>query len=481
MSPNMNNFSPASLRERLSFVPRLVHLAAPIALQSLLMTALNLADTFMVGQLGEVQIGAIALGNQIFFLMLLFQFGVGGGSAVFASQFWGRGDVAGVRRTLGIALVFGVSGAAVFTTAAVGVPGLLLSAFTNDQAVMAEGVSYLRIVAMGYVFTAVSLAFTHSLRSIGDTKLPMYAAGISITLNIIGNYILIFGKLGLPAMGVRGAALSTAIARFLEMLIILFVVYRRRGPVAASLGEMFDWNKAFVKRFIGRASPVVVNEMFWSLGFTMYTVVFGRMGTSYLAAYNIADTVGRLLMVIFISSGNASAVLIGNEIGAGRREGAKEVGNTIIHAVPIVAFFVGVIGFFVVAPTVPYLFEVSAEVRFLVRRFLRLYSILMLVKTVNLHVIVGILRGGGDTHYALAIDIGPLWIIGVPAAMITGLVLGLPAPLVYLSLNLEELTRFFFAWRRVKSNRWVHDLTSSSYDQLPGIEGAGCPPIEHES
>lgn len=465
-------------RLEFDFLPALVRMAIPIALQALMMTALNLADTFMVGRLGEVQIGAIAIGNQIFFLMMLFQFGVGSGSAVFASQYWGRRDVPGLRRTLGIGLVFGVGGAALFTALAVGMSRTVLSVFSQDTAVLSEGAAYLRIVAVSYVFTAVSMGYTHALRSIGDTRLPMYATGISITLNILGNYILIFGKLGLPAMGVRGAALSTAIARLLEMLIIVVVVYRRQGPTAAALRELIDWNVDFVKRFIGRASPVVLNEFLWSTGFTMYTVVFGRMGTSYLAAYNIADTVGRLLMVVFISTGQATAVLIGNHIGAGEEERARRMGHTIMHSVPAVAAVVGAVGFLFVAPLVPQLFAVSETVRVLIRRFLRLFSVLMLVKTVNLHIIVGILRGGGDTRYALVIDIAPLWLIGVPAAMITGLVLGLPAPVVYLALNLEELTRLMVGWRRVKSDRWIHDLTSPAYEPLPGIEAAGAPPVE---
>ncbi|MFW5695700.1 MAG: MATE family efflux transporter, partial [Alkalispirochaeta sp.] len=452
-------------------------MALPIALQTLMMTSLNLADTFMVGQLGEVQIGAIALGNQVFFLLLLFQLGVGTGGAVFASQFWGRGDIAGIRRSLGLSLLLAVAGGLVFTVAAVGMPALILSVFTTDHLVIDEGVSYLRVVAASYVFTAVSLAYTHALRSVGDTRLPMYVSAVSITLNILGNYVLIFGKLGLPAMGVAGAALSTAIARFLEMTIILGVVYRRRGPVAASFAELVDWSRDFVTRFLGRAGPVVLNEILWSTGFTMYTVVFGRMGTSYLAAYNISDTVGRLLLVVFISTAHATAVVIGNEIGAGREREAHRMGNAIMGLVPYVSAVVGVLGFFVVAPLVPFLFEISPEVHTLVRQFLRLFSVVMVVKTVNLHVIVGILRGGGDTRYALAIDIVPLWGIGVPAAMLTGLVFGLPAPVVYLALNFEELSRLVVGWRRVKSDAWVHDLTTPASAPLPGIEGAVAPEV----
>jgi putative MATE family efflux protein len=337
-------------RSRFSFLPQMARLALPIALQSFMMTALNLADTFMVGQLGEVQIGAIALGNQIFFLMMLFQFGVGSGGAVFASQFWGRRDIPGVRRSLGLSLIFGLFGALVFTAGGVAIPGLILSAFTTDELVIAEGVRYLRIVALSYAFNAVSIGFTHALRSIGDTRLPMYATGISITANIIGNYILIFGKLGFPAMGVAGAAVSTAVARLLEVSIILFVVYRRKGPIAAGLRELTDWSREFVRRFLGRSVPVVANEILWSVGFTMYTVVFARMGTGYLAAYNIADTVGRLLLVVFISTAQSTAVLIGHEIGAGHRDSARSIGHTVLRAAPILAAVVGLVGFFVVAP-----------------------------------------------------------------------------------------------------------------------------------
>ena len=469
MSQSIFSFASVFRRDRFTFLPKLVHLALPIGIQSLMMTALNLADTFMVGQLGEIQIGAIALGNQIFFLLLLFQYGVGGGAAVFSAQFWGRGDLPGVRRTLGISLVFGTIGATIFTVIAVIFPTQTLSLFSTDRTVIELGSQYLRVVAAGYIFTTFSVALTYSLRSIGNTRIPMYASAISISINIIGNYILIFGKLGFPALGVVGAGISTAIARVFEFLIILILMRRTKSPIIGRIHEYYSWTWEFVVRYTKRAAPVIANELFWSLGFTMYTVVFGRMGTSYLAAYNIADTVGRLLMVVFISTGNATAIVIGNEIGAKRTENAKEIGSTIVHTVPAFAVVVGLIGFFVIAPIVPRFFAITPEVQEIVTSFLRLYSLLMLVKTVNLHVIIGILRGGGDTQYALMIDTGPLWLIGVPLALTTGLLLGLPAHIVYLSLMCEEFVRFVFSWRRVHSGKWVHDLTGH-LDPIPGME-----------
>jgi putative MATE family efflux protein len=445
-----------------------------------MMTVLNLVDTVMVGQLGEVQIGAIALGNQIFFLLMLFLFGVGSGGAVFASQFWGRKNVAGVRKSLGMALIVGLIGAGVFTIAAEVVPTTLISIFTTDQAVITEATGYLRIVALSYLFTAISISYAHGLRSIGDTRLPMYATGVSILLNIVGNYTLIFGSFGFPALGVQGAAISTAIARGVEVILILTVVYRRNGPTAVRLSDFSRIDRGFARAYFSRATPVIFNEILWSVGFVMYTVVFGRMGTQYLAAYNISDTVSRLMLVFFIGTANATSVLIGNTIGAGRSASANETGKTILRLAPVASAAVGIFVFFVVAPLVPFLFSVSDEVRVLVRQFLRMFAILIVAKATNIHVIVGILRGGGDTRYALAIDILPLWLIGVPAAFVAGLVLRVPAPLVYLALNLEEITRAIIGWQRVSSGVWVNDLVHDEsiedrYEPVPGYETTDVP------
>jgi len=466
----------------LSFLPHLIRLALPIALQALMMTVLNLVDTVMVGQLGEVQIGAIALGNQIFFLLMLFLFGVGSGGAVFASQYWGRRDIHGVRRSMAMALIVGLGGATLFTIAGEVIPRTLLALFTTDGAVLDEGTVYLRVVALSYIFTAVSISYAHGLRSIGDTRLPMYATAVSIALNIVGNYTLIFGKFGFPALGVQGAAISTAIARSVEVAIILTVVYRRNGPTAVRRDDFRSLDRTFASAYFNRALPVIFNEILWSTGFVMYTVVFGRMGTSFLAAYNISDTVGRLMLVFFIGTGNATAVLIGNMIGAGRAEEAERVGKTILRLAPIVSGFVGIVVFFLVAPLVPYLFSVSPEVRLLVKQFQRMFAILIVAKAMNIHVIVGILRGGGDTRYALAIDILPLWFIGVPAAFIAGLVLSVPAPLVYLALNMEEIARAIVGWRRVHSGAWVNDLVGEGagayperFDPVPGYESTDIP------
>lgn len=473
--PGMNFFTMDRARSRwnayfgdLSYIPTLIKLALPIAAQHLLMTTLNLTDTLMVGQLGEVQIGAIALGNQIFFLLMLFLFGVGSGSAVFSSQYWGRRDVSGVRRSMGLSLAVGTAGALVFTAGGVFAPRVLLSVFTTDPAVINEGAGYLRIVALSYVFTATTMGYAHALRSVGDTRLPLYATAVSIGLNIAGNYVLIFGALGFPALGVRGAAIATALARLVELSVILVVVYRRRGPVAAGLRELTRFDRVFARRYFGRALPVIFNEIFWSVGFTMYTVVFGRMGTGHLAAYTISDTVGRLVLVFFIGTANASAILIGNQIGRDavqfpladhRESAAQQIGTSLLKVLPVVSLGLGVVVFFPVARWVPFLFEVTPEVRRMVTLLLRAFAVVMIAKVLNMHIIVGILRGGGDTRYSLVVDVAFLWLVGVPMAFIAGLVLNLPVHLVYLCIGLEEVGKLVIGAVRTFSGRWINDLT----------------------
>ncbi len=449
----------------LRYLPPLLRLAFPIAMQHMLMTLLNLADTVMVGQLGEVQIAAIALGNQIFFLLVLFLFGVGSGGAVFTAQFWGRRDIQGIHKALGLSLIVSSVGALIFMGLSIFVPQVLLSVFTTDAAVISEGTRYLRIVAFSYLFTAISIVYAHGLRSIGNSTLPLKATAISISLNVVGNYVLIFGVFGFPALGVAGAAIATVIARLVEVAIILGSTYLQKSPVAATVRELVTFDVPFVRRFFGRALPVILNEIFWSLGFTMYTVVFGRMGTGHLAAYNIADTVGRLIVVFFIGTAQAAAILIGNSIGANstststhRFSEAHHMGKSLIVVMPLAAIVLGVF-IYAFAPLVPRLFAISPAVQEMVVALLRTLAVVLSAKIINMHIIVGILRGGGDTRYSLFIDVTFLWLIGVPAAFITGLVLQLPVHMVYLAIGLEEVAKLAAGVPRVISGKWIHVLT----------------------
>ena len=460
MTPFVDNLTklPEKIREDRDIFRKLFKLGLPIAIQNLVATSLNMVDTLMIGQLGETAIAAVALSNQIFFLMMLLLFGISSGTAVFTAQFWGKGDKKGIHRALGIALTLGFFGAVFFTLVAQLLPEQILGIFTEDQDVIRAAVPYLRITSASYLFTAGTIIFEGVMRSIGIVRLPLVLSVSALSLNAFFNYALIFGKFGLPELGITGAALATTGARVLEMTVLISITYIRRYPVAAGFEKLFDWNRDFLKRYAGKIAPVILNEVGWSMGITMFTLVYARMGTSVLAAYNITDTISRLCFVVFIGSANAAAIILGNLIGKGKESDAFRIARTIMTAVPLFTAFFSLL-IVLAAPYIPLLFKVSTEVTLLITTFLRLMAVIILVKTSNLHLIVGVLRSGGDTRFCATIELMPLWFVSIPLVAFCGLVLQLPPPAVYAVAMSEEIIKYVLGIRRMLTGKWIHNLT----------------------
>ena len=446
------------IREDRDFFVDLIQLGLPIALQNLISTALNLVDTLMIGRLGETSIAAVGLSNQIFFLLMLFLFGVSGGTAVFTAQFWGKKDRSGVHRALGIALLLAGVGTAVITSVVQLRPLQILGFFTNDTAVISEAIPYLKITSASYLFTAGTIVYQGILRSVGIVRLPLFLSAGALSVNAFLNYVLIFGKLGFPTLGITGAALATAGARTLEMFILLFLVYAKKTPLAASLKQLKDLKKAFLKRYLWKVFPVILNEVGWATGVTMFTLIYARIGTSVLAAYNITDTFSHLAFVLFVGSANAAAIVLGNMIGKGERFRAERCARTLLMVVPLAAAFFSLL-IFLGAPGIPLLFKVSHQAKGLITSFLRILALVFFIKASNLHIIVGILRGGGDTHVCMMNELIPLWLISIPLTAFCGLYLHLPPVLVYSVALTEELTKYPTGLHRILKGNWVHDLT----------------------
>jgi len=446
------------IRQDGEYFRKLIILALPIAAQNFVQTLLNLVDTLMIGQLGATSIAAVALSNQVFFLIMLLLFGISSGSAVFTAQFWGKKDVDGIHRSLGMALGLGLSGAALFTLAAQLIPSQILSIFTRDQAVIEAGVPYLKIASISYMFTACTIIYQGVLRSTGVVKLPLVFSVSALSINAMFNYILIFGKFGFPELGIKGAALATSGARALEALALMLFIYLKKYPVAGSIRQMSRQNRSFVKKFFHKVSPVILNEVGWSLGMTMFTLVYARIGTEVLAAYNIMDTFSRLTFVLFIGTANATAIVLGNQIGEGKQKEAVRCAKTILMSAPFIAAFFGII-IYMIAPEIPGFFNISEYTAYLIVRFLRIFTFVLLIKVSNMHIIVGILRSGGDTHFCAALELIPLWLISIPLVALAGLVLHFPPALVYLLCLSEEVIKYLTGLFRVLSGKWVHDLT----------------------
>ena len=450
------------------FLQSLIALALPIAAQSFLLSSVNFIDNFMIGRLGEESIAAVALGNQVYFLVMLLLFGITSGTGIFVAQYWGKRDRTNIRRIQGLTMVLSVSGCVLIAAVAVFFPETLIGLLTRDRAVVRMGASYLRIVAFSYPMTAITFTFVMVLRSCGFTKVPFKAAAAALTTNAVLNMILIFGLFGFPALGVVGAAWGTLIARSLETCIIVSTSYWNKLPPAARFGELIDWNRRLMKRIMHTATPVILNEIGWSTGIISLNAVFARIGTEAIAARNVADTVFRMLLVLFIGMGNGANIMIGNTIGAGNEREARTLAIQFSFLGPGTALFTGLI-LALISPLVPALFSVSALTARYITQFMLVIALMFPFKALTMIQIVGIFRSGGDTRFAMALDVGGVWLIGLPLAVLSGLVLRWPVWLVFLLASSEEVIKSVVGIYRTLSGKWLNNLTDDELDAPPEL------------
>lgn len=439
------------------FYKTMLSLAIPIAMQNLISSSLNMVDTVMIGGLGEQQIAAVGLANQIFFLLALILFGISSGSAIFTAQFWGKKDILNIRKVLGISLLTGVSVSLIFSLAAFFIPEFLLSIFTKDNNVIDMGSKYLRVISVSYVITAISYCYAFASRSIGSAKMPMFVSGLSLIVNTILNYLLIYGKFGFPDMGVEGAALATVIARIIELLAMLYMIYSRESVLAGKLSEMFSFNTDFAIRIFKTSIPVILNESIWSLGMVVYSIAYARIGTAAITSVQISNTIQNVFMVVSMGLGNACAIMIGNRIGANENDKAIRYASMFSIMGVVSGIFLG-IALLSVSPFILPLFKITPQVYDTTLKILLVLSIFFGIRMYNAILIVGILRSGGDTKFSLFLELASIWLVGVPLAFIGAFVWKLPVYWVVALVSLEEIIKALIGVPRVISKRWVKNV-----------------------
>ena len=448
-----------------SFAFTFARILVPLAIQYLFTNLIGMAEVVMVGQLGDASVAAVGLAGQLFFLLNITLFGIASGTAIFAAQYWGARDLANLRRAFGLCLLICLVVALAFAGAALVVPDWLIGLFTQDPAVIRLGASYLQIIGWSYAFTAITTAFATLIRSTGNTRPPMLVGVVFLSLNIVLDYVLIFGKLGMPALGVRGSAAGTAICRGLECLTLALVAYARRLPVAASPRQLFGFDRAFVARHLRLIVVVFLNEFFWALGMNLYNAMMARLGTAAYAAYSISATFQTLGMFFTMGCVNTCGILAGHEIGAGKPEAAYRIAWRILIICVVGS---GLIGLALAAARQPLLelYQVSALARQNASAMLLITGLALAVRAFDGMLIVGILRGGGDTQYSALLDLGGTWLAGIPAMALAGFVLHLPAPWVLAAMLAENLFKDTLAFRRFLTRRWIRNLARPAGEEL---------------
>jgi putative MATE family efflux protein len=432
-------------------------LALPIIAQQFMFSVLNMVGVVFVGQKGETAVAAVGLAGQAAFLLNLVTFGVVSGAAMFTAQFWGRKDVVNLRRVLGMSMGLALAAALIFFLISQFVPEAFLGIYSKDPAVIALGIGYMRIFSWSFLFAAITSSYAMIMRSTGDVKTPTYIGTAALIVNTFLSYALIFGKFGLPELSINGAAVATVISRVLECGILLIVVYARKSPVAASLRELTDLNAAFMGRILHPMLPVILNELLWSLGITTYSVIYGHMGTDALAAVSIVNSIEQVAFVVFIGISNATSVLVGNRIGAGREEEAHLYAGRSIGLGVVGGMLMGVLLQLLKAPILS-LYNVSPEVIYNASLLMNVASLFLWVRVNNMTIIVGILRAGGDTKFSLFVDGVIIWLVGVPLAALGAFVFHLPVYWVAVCVMSEEVTKWFFGISRYRSRKWINNL-----------------------
>lgn len=438
---------------------KIIWMAIPIALQNLVMTSLNLIDTLMIGRLGEEKIASVGIANQYFFIYMLLIFGVSSGLSIYISQYWGAGELGKIKKTLGLGIVSGLGLSLIFVFLGFFASEHIFGIFTKDREVIREGVAYMKIVSFSLPMMAVTFSYSISSRSIGIPKLPLTVSSVSLVLNTLLNLFLIFGIGPFPALGIPGAALATLLSRTFEMGVMVLVINGRHIAISASARELlaFDWT--YVKSVYRRILPVIMNEGIWAVGMSLYTVAYGRMGTEEFAAVRISDTAVNMFFIAAVGIGNAGAVITGNLIG----EKSGEV-QAYAKRMMKLAFLSGLLlGVFmwVLAPFVAAQFEVGEGVRRMAVQVIRIYGLLLPIKFLNNVYIIGLFRGGGDTRFSLFLELGSVYLVGVPLAFLGAIYWKLPLYLVVILVNMEEVVKTVIGYTRIRTDKWINRLTET--------------------
>lgn len=434
-------------------------LAIPITIQHFISASLNLVDNIMVGRLGTVELAAVSLANQIYFLLILFLLGVSGGASIFAAQFWGKKDLPNTRSILGLSLLIGGGASLIFFIISFFHSQAILKLFSQDRPVIELGAEYLRITSFTYLMTAITACYAAALRSVGEVKLPMGVNLIAIIINTVLNYFLIFGALGLPKMGVAGAALATLLARLVETTVLLIVAYRYQYGVAAKPSEMFRIPLALTKRFINTTGIVVAKDFIWAFGMVLYMAIYARMGTGVVASVNILFTVHQLIIVLFNGIAGACLVMVGHRIGAGDESKAFLYSKRFL----IITFITGALmgGLTVLGSSLilaPY--KISAAVFQQSHALLLMNALFLPANVFNMVAVVGVLRSGGDIFFCLIMDLVAVYLIGLPLAILGQSAWNYPVEGVFALISLQEVFKMALCLKRFLSKQWINNLVN---------------------
>ncbi len=439
------------------FLRRVAVIAVPVALQNLLTTTASMVDTMMIASLGQTQVGAVGLCAQFSSLMFAGYWGFVGGGMLFFSQYWGAKDHTGIRRSYGLTLTCMMTVALLFFSLAVFCPEAVMRLYTDKPAIRAVGTEYLRIAGFSYPLMVLSMAMASLLRCTEQVRIPLYGSIVSVVLNVGLNWVLIFGHFGLPAMGVRGAALATVIAQVGGIAVIIALSGFLKHPYLFRVREHFRWDRPLVSSYFRKCAPIIANEVLIGVGNMVINVVLGRQPEEAIAAVAVFRTLEGLVIGFFAGFSNAASVLVGKEVGAGNIETAYQRAWRLVY---LCQGFIGCVGLLLVLLHTPILtlMGMKGESFSIAFGFVCIYAAAALIRMGN-WTQNDTYRAAGDATYGTVLEIVFMWALLIPCVWLTGMVFHLPVLIVFACCYIDEPIRYVFMQVHLFRGGWIKPVT----------------------
>lgn len=436
---------------------QMLHLVVPITIQQFMLALVSATDALMLGFVDQTSLSAVSLAGQIQFVLNLFVAGIAAGCGIMIAQYWGKRDTASIEKVMPIALYTNLLSSGIFTVLALMIPGGLMRIFTNDPLLIANGASYLRAVALSYVFCGISQIYLILLKNTGHAALSSKISSSAVIINIILNAILIFGLFGAPRLGIVGAAYATVTARLVELVWAYFAV-RHTHNVAIRWSGILYTSKVLTKDFWYYTTPALGAALVWGIAFVLYSVILGHMGSDAVAANSIASIVKSMVQCVIRGVSAGAGILVGNLLGANELEKAKTYGGRITRISILIGVVTGTI-LIILSPFVSHVAPMSDTARGYLQFMMVVLGFNLMGQSVNTTVLDGIFCAGGDAKFDMIGNLGAMWCFSVPLGFITAFVFHAPVWLVYIIISLDEIVKLPAVYKHYKKYVWVRNIT----------------------
>ena len=441
-----------------NFYKTIINISIPITLQNLITVSVNMADTVMLGKLGEIQLSASSIGGHLFFMLMILMFGLGGGASVMSAQYYGKKDMSSIYSILNVTYKLAIMLSIIFLLISILLPKEFMMLFTNDKYVINQGIKYIRIVSISYIFYSLTISTSSVLRAVKNVKAPMIINSISLLINITFNYILIFGKFGIRLLEIQGASIATVISRCSEFLLVVLYMMFFEKKIKYKMNFIKDNNKEIRDKFIRVTTPIFFNELFWTIGSSTISIIVARMGTKVVAANSINNIVYQFALLFIQGLSSASSVIIGNTIGKVLHKKVKEYANTIA-ILSLISGIMAAIVAYVTRLFIVDIYNVSIQTKLIAKDIMIATAICIFFRALGSTLMMVVLRGAGDNKFVFKYEIIFMWCVAIPLSFIRVFYFKFNVPTVFLLLKSDEILKGIAAYIRVRKGNWINNVT----------------------